>query len=103
LRRLAGISVSPERLRQIVEREGQRVARLRLEHGARTLVVREPGLYGPADGLVTECDDLILWFTVADCFPLTISARGWRAPAIRGCRCASRRRPGPPRGGAGRV
>jgi len=29
LRRLAGISVSPERLRQIVEGEGQRVARLR--------------------------------------------------------------------------
>ena len=33
LRRLAGISVSPERLRQIVEGEGQRVARLRQTGG----------------------------------------------------------------------
>lgn len=56
-----------------------RVARLRLEHGDRVLRVEAPGVYGPADGLLTERDDLVLWFTVADCVPLTICAGGWRA------------------------
>lgn len=65
------------------------VARLRLEHGATILQVDRPGLQGPADALLTERPELILWFTVADCFPLFLSAGrvrllahcGWRGVA----------------------
>lgn len=63
-----------------------RVARLRLEHGARILAVTEPGMYGPADALVTDREDLVLWFTVADCYPLTITAGSWRGHAHCGWR-----------------
>lgn len=56
-----------------------RVARVRLEHGARILRVSGPGLHGPADGLLTDRDDLVLWFTVADCVPVTVVAGPWRA------------------------
>ncbi len=54
------------------------VARVRLEHGARILTVGEPGFYGPADALLSDRADLVLWFTVADCFPVTIAAGRWR-------------------------
>jgi polyphenol oxidase len=56
-----------------------RVARLRLEHGARVLRPDGPGAYGPADALLTGDPGLVLWFTVADCVPVTISAGSWRA------------------------
>jgi polyphenol oxidase len=56
-----------------------RVARLRLEHGARALRPNGPGTYGPADALLTGDPGLVLWFTVADCVPVTISAGSWRA------------------------
>ena len=55
-----------------------RVARLRLEHAARIIRVDGPGMFGPADALLTECDDLTLWFTVADCYPVTLSAGSFR-------------------------
>jgi YfiH family protein len=71
-----------------------RVARLRLEHGARLLCVTEPGAYGPADALLTDRDDLVLWFTVADCFPLTASAGAWRGHAHCGWRGAAAGLPG---------
>jgi polyphenol oxidase len=66
-----------------------RVARLRLEHGNRCLEVSSPGLYGPADALLTTRPELILWLTVADCFPLILVAGtvralghcGWRGVA----------------------
>lgn len=65
------------------------VARLRLEHGARILAPAGPGLHGPADALMTRASDLILWITVADCYPLAlVSAEvailahcGWRGVA----------------------
>ncbi len=53
-----------------------RVARLRLTHGARVVEVSAPGWYGPADALLTFDPELVLWFTVADCFPLTMTD-GW--------------------------
>ena len=56
-----------------------RVARLRLEHGARVLRPDGPGMYGPADALLTDDPELVLWFTVADCVPVTITAGSWRA------------------------
>jgi YfiH family protein len=56
-----------------------RVARLRLEHGARVLRPGGPGMYGPADALLTDDPRLVLWFTVADCVPVTITAGSWRA------------------------
>jgi polyphenol oxidase len=56
-----------------------RVARLRLEHGARVLRPSGPGMYGPADALLTDDPQLVLWFTVADCVPVTITAGSWRA------------------------
>ncbi len=56
-----------------------RVARLRLEHGARVLRPDGPGVYGPADALITDDPQLVLWFTVADCVPVTITAGVWRA------------------------
>jgi len=55
-----------------------RVARLRLEHGARVLPVDAAGLHGPADALVTDRPDLVLWLTVADCLPLVLAAGRWR-------------------------
>jgi polyphenol oxidase len=55
-----------------------RVARLRLEHGARILRVDAPGIYGPADALATEAAGLILWITVADCYPLVLVGNGLR-------------------------
>ncbi len=66
-----------------------RVARLRLEHGARVLTVDAPGLHGPADALRTGDPRLVLWITVADCFPLALAAGsvrmlghcGWRGVA----------------------
>jgi len=54
------------------------VARLRLEHGARVLRVQEPGMHGPADALLTSRDYLVLWLTVADCFPVVLTAGRWR-------------------------
>jgi YfiH family protein len=65
------------------------VARLRLEHGARVLPVNRPGLQGPADALFTAREDLILWLTVADCYPVFLAAGrvralghcGWRGTA----------------------
>lgn len=56
-----------------------RVARLRLEHGARVVRPDGPGMYGPADALLTDDPALVLWFTVADCVPVTITAGLWRA------------------------
>ena len=56
----------------------ERVARLRLEHGARVLRPDGPGTYGPADALITDDPQLALWFTVADCVPVTITAGAWR-------------------------
>jgi YfiH family protein len=66
-----------------------RVARLRLEHGRRILAVDSPGLFGPADALVTTQPDLVLWLTVADCYPLVLASGdalllghcGWRGVA----------------------
>jgi polyphenol oxidase len=55
-----------------------RVARLRLEHGARVLQPDGPGLHGPADALLSDDPGLVLWFTVADCIPVTIVASTWR-------------------------
>ena len=55
------------------------VARLRLEHGARVQRVDQPGLQGPSDALVTAREDLILWLTVADCYPLFVVAGTFRA------------------------
>ncbi len=54
------------------------VARLRLEHGARILTLREPGLHGPADAIVSDRHDLVLWLTVADCYPVAMAAGEWR-------------------------
>jgi len=56
-----------------------RVARLRLEHGTRILTVEEPGLHGMADGIMTCRRDLVLWLTVADCYPVALTAGSWRA------------------------
>jgi hypothetical protein len=56
-----------------------RVARLRLEHGARVLHPDGPGQHGPADALITDDPELVLWFTVADCVAVTITAGPWRA------------------------
>jgi polyphenol oxidase len=56
-----------------------RVARLRLEHGARVVRPAGPGTYGPADALLTDDPGLVLWFTVADCVPVTLAAGSWRA------------------------
>lgn len=66
-----------------------RVARLRLEHGARVVEVSAPGWYGPADALLSLDPELVLWFTVADCFALTLTDGrtrvhghcGWRGTA----------------------
>lgn len=66
-----------------------RVARLRLEHGAQILVVREPGLHGPADALMTSDSSLVLWLTVADCYPVALEAGEWRALAHCGWRGAA--------------
>ena len=55
------------------------VARLLLEHGARVLAVDGPGMHGPADALFTAREDLVLWITVADCFPLFVTAGRTRA------------------------
>ncbi len=56
-----------------------RVARLRLEHGCRVVRPDGPGSYGPADALLTRDPTLVLWFTVADCVPVTLIAGPWRA------------------------
>lgn len=75
----------PERVReneQIVLRSlglADRVARLRLEHGARVLQPQGPGMHGPADALLSDDPGLALWFTVADCVPVTLTAGAWRA------------------------
>lgn len=53
-----------------------RVARLRLEHGSRVLPAEHPGLFGPADALMTRDPSLVLWLTVADCFPVVLTAAG---------------------------
>ncbi|MBK8230518.1 MAG: laccase domain-containing protein [Candidatus Eisenbacteria bacterium] len=55
-----------------------RVARLRLEHGTRILEPAEPGLHGMADALLSDQDDLTLWLTVADCYPVAITLGRWR-------------------------
>ncbi len=74
----------PERVREnerlVLEalRLKDRVARLRLEHGARILQVEEPGLQGPADAIWTGDPALHLWITVADCFPVVLAAGGVR-------------------------
>jgi hypothetical protein len=65
------------------------VARLRLEHGRTVLPVDSPGLHGPADAILTARADLILWLTVADCYPVAVAAGpirvlghcGWRGVA----------------------
>lgn len=36
------------------------------------------GLYGPADAILTANPDLVLWLTVADCYPLVLTAGGVR-------------------------
>jgi hypothetical protein len=35
-------------------------------------------MYGPADALLTDDPELVLWFTVADCVPVTITSGSWR-------------------------
>lgn len=75
----------PERVRRNEERAlaalrlDDRVARLRLEHGARILTVQEPGMYGPADGVLTRDATLLLWLTVADCYPAAYECGPFRA------------------------
>lgn len=56
-----------------------RVARLRLEHGTRILEPVGPGLHGMADALLSDRDDLTLWLTVADCYPVAITLGRWRS------------------------
>ena len=83
LRRLAGISVSPERLRQIVEGEGQRVARLQ-QAGALTPTWR--GTDGHTAGGRTRV------YVGVDGFmaPMVTEAEKQKRRAVRG----RRRRPG---------
>ncbi len=67
-------------------------AKARLEHGTRCVSVDAPGIYEPCDGLMTARQDLPLWLTIADCFPLFVAAGkwiglmhcGWRGTARRG-------------------
>lgn len=71
-----------------------RVARLRLEHGARIVEAGEPGWYGPADALVSAHPGLVLWFTVADCYPVTLAAGPWRVHGHCGWRGTAAGLPG---------
>jgi len=54
-------------------------ARLKLEHGTRCLQVTEPGVYGPADSMLTDRKGLPLWLTVADCLPVYLVVGSWIA------------------------
>jgi polyphenol oxidase len=53
------------------------LARARLEHGTRCVVVEAPGSYDPCDGLATSREGLPLYLTVGDCVPLFATAGEW--------------------------
>lgn len=66
-----------------------RVARLRLEHGSRIATALVSGMHGLADGILCQDPELVLWLTIADCYPVAyvlgdcfaLAHCGWRGVA----------------------
>lgn len=61
-------------------------ARLKLAHGVDLVRVDRPGVYAPYDALMTDRQGLPLWLTVADCYPVFLTAGPWVALVHSGWR-----------------